>query len=195
MTSNLSELPCHYKADKTTLLVCPDLTDHWCKHNWCKVSHSLSTPVTSLWARVSYPSPPAFFFFVSRGPSPAPFICHFSTNISLSLLSFSLSLLQSLWRPVLSAQGGRFFMWKQVRSSWGGIHSQVLGFSCRAVSLPQKPCPLPQSYALLSPTAQLRGNALRHLTNKQISYRESPWTRGGWCCSFSLTMSATCEKG
>ena len=76
---------------------------------------------------------------------------------------------QYLWRPVLSAQGGRFFMWKRARSSWGGIHSLVLGSSCRGVSLPRKPCLHPQSSALLSPTAQPRGNVPRHLTCKLMS--------------------------
>ncbi len=110
-----------------------------------------------------------------------PLLLHLSATsplISLSDVSASSHPVpQYLWRPVLSAQGARFFMWKQERSSWGGIRSQVLGSSCRGVSLLQKPCLLPQSSALLSPTAQLRGNTLRHLTSKQISYRESPWTR------------------
>lgn len=86
--------------------------------------------------------------------------------------------LQCPCRPVLSAQGGRFFMWKLVKLSWGAIHSQVLGSSCRGVSLPQKRCLLPQSSALLSQTAQLRGNThtLRHAVATWVLYRKSPWT-------------------
>lgn len=110
-----------------------------------------------------------FFFSVSHNPSLAPFICHFSTNISLWCVPSLFPVPQYLWHPVLSAQGGRFFMWKRAKSSWGGIRSQVLGSSFREVSLLQRPCPLPQSSALLSPTAQLRGNTLRHLMSKQIS--------------------------
>lgn len=39
-------------------------------------------PMLSPWVHVSSPYSPAFFF-APYNPSPAPFICHFSTNISL----------------------------------------------------------------------------------------------------------------
>lgn len=123
-------------------------------------------------------SPPVF---ASHNPSLAPFICHFPSNISLWCAPRPSLVPQYLWRPVRWARGVRFFMWKRARSSSGGIHSQVSGYSCRAASLPQRPCPLPQSSALSSPTARLRGNVPRHLTSKQISYRESPWTRQPLC--------------
>lgn len=150
-----------------SLCVWTHLTDPWRKHDWRK--HWL-TPFPFPFHLCGCMSLPlTLLHFLSPTIPLAPFICHISTNISLWCVPPSLALPQYLWRPVLLAQGGKFFMWKQARSSWGGIRSQVLGSSCRGVSLPLKPCLLPQSSALLSPTARLRGNALRHLTSKQIS--------------------------
>lgn len=151
-----------------------DLTDRWRKHDWHKLWLSDSFPshshVISVGARL---------FPLTSSLSPTiPFLHYLSAS---DVSPPSLLLLQYLWHRALSARGGRFFMWKRARSSWGGIHSQVLGSSCREVSLLQKPYPLPRSSALLSPTAQLRGNAMRRLTSKHTSCRQSPWTRVPYC--------------
>lgn len=149
-----------------------DLTDCWRKHDWqTLIKWLIPFPFPChLCGRTSFP---LNLLPVSHNPFLALFVCLWCVP--------SLLLPQYLWHRALSARGDRFFMWKRARSSWGGIHSQVLGSSCREVSLPQKPYPLPRSSALLSPTAQLRGNAMRRLTSKHTSCRQSPWTRVPYC--------------